>query len=430
MLRIALLFIGMIGAAAFAQEQPAAADDADVTVEVELPPLPDAAELPDDVDSAELGIAIRPLSAEELQGVADAWVGRLREQVTQISRARLAARQLTGDAADLVRAEVAVLELERDRLADRVEIVLDELVAKGGDPATQADYVGAVTQADLDPSDVSLLVEKLQAWAVDPDGGIAVALSLIWFVVVLVVAFVLAKILRRLVRRALNRVSRASTLLKDFLAGLVSKATLLVGFILGLSFLGLNIGPLVAAIGAAGLVVGLALQGTLSNFASGILILMYRPYDVGDVINAAGGVSGKVEAMTLVSTTILTFDNQRIVVPNNNVWGETITNLTALPTRRVDLTFGVGYGDDLDRAMAVLDELCQAHSLILGEPEPTIKVIEHGDSSVNLICRPWTKTADYWTVFFDLQKQVKERFDAGGISIPFPQRDVHVHQSA
>ena len=400
------------------------------TTAPDLPPLPEATALPDDVAAEELAIVVRPLDAEELAPVVEDWRGRLRDKVEQTSRVRRAA--LLADDADEradLRRRVAELELDRGKLADRVELLLDAYDDRGGEAGEARAYVAAVTDAGLDPGDFGVLAEKARAWAVDPDGGVAVVLNILYFLVILIFAFILAKILRRLTLRALGRVSKASVLLRTFLAGLVSKVVMLVGFIVAISFLGVNIGPLVAAIGAAGLVVGLALQGTLSNFASGILILLYRPYDVGDVISAAGGVGGKVEAMTLVSTTIVTFDNQRIVVPNNNIWGETITNLTGLPTRRVDMTFGVGYGDDLDRVMAVLEQVCRDHPLVLSDPPPLIKVVSHGDSSVGVTCRPWARTGDYWTVHWDFQKLVKQAFDREGITIPFPQRDVHLRRA-
>jgi small conductance mechanosensitive channel len=196
-----------------------------------------------------------------------------------------------------------------------------------------------------------------------------------------------------------------------------------------LPIIGINIGPVLALIGAAGLVVGLALQGTLSNFASGVLILIYRPYDINDIIEA-GGVSGLVSSMTLVCTTIKTLDNKLITVPNNSVWNDTITNITGSKERRVDLVFGIGYGDDFSKAQKILQNILTNHPLVLAQPEPNVRVHELGDSSVNLICRPWVKTNDYWDVHWDVIETVKREFDAEGISIPFPQRDVHVIPSA
>jgi small conductance mechanosensitive channel len=200
---------------------------------------------------------------------------------------------------------------------------------------------------------------------------------------------------------------------------------LLIGFVVALGALGLNVTPLVAAIGAAGLVIGLALQGTLSNFASGVLILIYRPFDVGDAVKV-GGVSGTVEAMNLVQTTILTWDNQIQYVPNNEIWDSVITNINGRDIRRVDMVFGIGYGDDMAKAESIIGQVIEQHDLILAEPAPTIKVNELGDNSVNFVVRPWVKNADYWGVYWDLTRKIKEQFDAEGVGIPFPQRDIHL----
>jgi small conductance mechanosensitive channel len=183
---------------------------------------------------------------------------------------------------------------------------------------------------------------------------------------------------------------------------------------------------LLAGLGIAGFVIGFALQDTLSNFASGLMILVYRPYDVGDAIEA-GGVIGSVSQMNLVSTMIMTFDNQLLVVPNNKIWGDVIRNITNQNTRRVDMTFGIGYSDDVSKAERVLTEIVTSHEKVLEDPAPMIRLHELGDSSVNFIVRPWSKTSDYWDVYWDVTREVKRRFDTEGISIPFPQRDVHIY---
>ena len=174
-----------------------------------------------------------------------------------------------------------------------------------------------------------------------------------------------------------------------------------------------------------GFIIGFALQGTLGNFAAGLMILMHRPYDVGDVVSTAG-VTGFVKSMNLNTTTIKTFDNQVVVVPNGSIWGDNIINVTGSDTRRVDMVFGIGYGDDIGKAQGILEDILKSHELVLADPEPNVKVHELGDSSVNFVCRPWTQTSNYWTVYWDITRTVKERFDAEGVSIPFPQRDVHV----
>ena len=168
--------------------------------------------------------------------------------------------------------------------------------------------------------------------------------------------------------------------------------------------------------------------GTLGSFASGLMIMVYRPFDVDDYVSAAG-VEGTVKEMSLVSTTVLTLDNKVLIIPNKMVWSYTIVNFTGRDQRRVDLVFGIGYGDDIQQAINVLTEVASGHPLVLGQPGTKIAVDELADSSVNLFCRPWVKTSDYWAVRWDLTRQVKERFDAEGISIPFPQRDVHMQSN-
>ena len=198
-----------------------------------------------------------------------------------------------------------------------------------------------------------------------------------------------------------------------------------IGLLIALSQIGFSLGPLLAGLGIAGFVIGFALQDTLSNFASGLMILFYRPFDVGDVIDSSG-VFGEVSHMSLVNTTILTFDNQTLIVPNSKIWGNVIKNVTAQRIRRVDFLFGISYGDYIPDVEVVIWDILNSHELILKDPVPLVKVHELGESSVNIAVRPWVKTADYWTVYWDINRTVKLRFDEQGISIPFPQRDVHI----
>ncbi len=228
------------------------------------------------------------------------------------------------------------------------------------------------------------------------------------------------------VERALNAsMLHLSHLLRRMIISTARNLVVIFGVLIAISQLGISLGPLLAGLGIAGFIIGFALQDTLSNFASGVMILLYRPFDVGDVVDA-GGVKGKVSSMSLVNTTFMTFDNQRLVVPNNNIWGSVITNVTAQKKRRVDLMFGISYGDDIERAEKILHEIVASYDAVLDDPEPMIKLHELAESSVNFIVRPWVKTDDYWDTYWDLTKAVKKRFDEEGISIPFPQRDVHV----
>jgi len=209
----------------------------------------------------------------------------------------------------------------------------------------------------------------------------------------------------------------------------VRRGLLVIGLFVGLSALEVNIGPVLAVIGAAGFVIAFALQNSLSNFASGILMLIYRPFDLGDFVNVAG-TQGKVDSMNLLSTQLRMPDNQLVIVPNNSVWGDVIINVTGITRRRIDLVFGIGYSDDIDKAQKILQDIVDGHEDILKEPEAVIRLHELADSSVNFICRPWVKPGDYWDVYWYITREVKRRFDAEGISIPFPQQDVHIYQEA
>jgi small conductance mechanosensitive channel len=216
-----------------------------------------------------------------------------------------------------------------------------------------------------------------------------------------------------------------SKLLRRMVMSSVRNIIIVLGILIALSQIGIRLGPLLAGLGVVGFVIGFALQDTLSNFASGMMILIYRPFDVGDLIEAAG-VSGKVNKMSLVNTTVLTLDNQTILIPNNKIWSDVVKNVTGQTMRRIDLMFGVSYSDDIPKTERVLQEILDSHDKVLAEPEPIVRLHELADSSVNFVVRPWVDTDDYWEVYWDITRSVKIRFDEEGISIPFPQRDVHI----
>jgi small conductance mechanosensitive channel len=326
------------------------------------------------------------------------------------------------------------LREERTVLIDRLKAVLDELETKTDkeDADTLAKvtdyrlYISSVQGIRLDVKDTTSTWIAVKGWLTSEEGGLRWAQNVALFIGILVGAWILSKILSRAVHRGLKMAGKVSQLLENFLVGTVRWVVMAVGVIMALAALEVSIGPLLAVVGAAGFVIAFALQDSLSNFASGLMILFFRPFDVGDVVDA-GGVSGKVTTMNLVSTTIKTFDNKDMVVPNNKIWQDVITNATGVDTRRVDMEFGIGYDDDVDKAQAILEEIVAAHPKALKDPEPTIRLNTLADSSVNFICRPWARTADYWDVYWDVTKAVKQRFDAEGIGIPFPQRDVHLY---
>lgn len=289
---------------------------------------------------------------------------------------------------------------------------------------------GDITQDVLNFNVASSLIEDWMNVAKDQalDNGPSVTFKIVVFTLIIFLSSLVAKVVTRIATKAVSSSKlRFSKLLQDFFISLSSKAIFAIGLLVALSQLGFELGPLLAGFGIAGVIIGFALQDTLSNFASGMMILIYRPFDVGDLINAAG-VTGRVSHMSLVSTTIKTLDNQRLIVPNNKIWGDTINNITAEHQRRVDLVFGISYSDNIEHAETILKDIVEQHPKVQATPEPIVKLHTLGESSVDFIVRPWVSPDDYWDVYWDITRAVKMRFDAEGISIPFPQRDVHIYQ--
>jgi small conductance mechanosensitive channel len=222
--------------------------------------------------------------------------------------------------------------------------------------------------------------------------------------------------------------SKYDDMLIDFVKAIINAILMLFVIVASLDQLGVNTTSMVAILGAAGLAIGLSLQGSLQNFASGVMLLLFRPFKAGDFIDA-GGEMGTVKTISIFTTMMTTPDNKQIIVPNGKIYGGNITNFSAHDTRRVDMIVGIGYDSDLKKAKKILNEMVAADDRILKEPAPTVAVAELADSSVNFVVRPWVASADFWAVKFDFNEAVKLRFDAEGISIPFPQMDVHVHKN-
>ncbi|MBP7662733.1 MAG: mechanosensitive ion channel [Shewanella sp.] len=335
-------------------------------------------------------------------------------------------------------AQTSHVMMLKERLAQNsqsLNIDISLLDALGHDTAalkkTLFSVSGDITQDVLNFDVASSLVEQWLNTAQEQaiNHGPTVVFKLFVFCLILFIAGLAGKLAKQIVKNTVsNSKLNLSKLLQDFFTSLSGKAVFTIGLLIALSQLGIELGPLLAGFGIAGVIIGFALQDTLSNFASGMMILIYRPYDVGDLINAAG-VTGRVSHMSLVSTTIKTMDNQRLIIPNNKIWGDTINNITAEHQRRVDMTFGISYSDSIEQAEAILKSIVEAHPKVQPLPEPTIKLHLLSESSVDFIVRPWAKPEDYWEVYWDITREVKMRFDAEGISIPFPQRDVHIYQT-
>ena len=247
-------------------------------------------------------------------------------------------------------------------------------------------------------------------------------------VIAAIVIFVIGKwisgVLSRAVGKAMGR-AQSDEILVKFVANIAYAALLAFVILAALAQLGIQTTSFIAIIGAAGLAIGLALQGSLSNFAAGVMLIIFRPFKVGDFIEAAG-TSGVVEEILIFSTKMRSPDNKQLYVPNGGILSGTIVNYSAKEQRRVDMVFGCGYGDDIRKAKALLEQIVADNALVLDEPAPTIGVLELGDNSVNFAVRPWVNNSDYWDAYFQITEAVKQGFDEAGISIPFPQRDVHL----
>jgi small conductance mechanosensitive channel len=248
-------------------------------------------------------------------------------------------------------------------------------------------------------------------------------------IILALVIYVVGKWITKRVTRLVTKLMQARDVdptLVDFLANIVYAVLLVAVIIAALDTLGLPVTSLLAVVGAAGLAVGLALKDSLGNFAAGVMLVLFRPFSKGDFVEAAG-VSGSIDDVRIFSTILTTPDNKQITIPNAQVYAGTITNYTAKDMRRVDMVFGVSYDDDLKVAREVLTRVCTSHPKVLAEPAFKIFVMNLGDNSVDFAVRPWAKTEDYWTVWGDVLEQGKVELEAAGCSIPYPQRDVHVH---
>jgi small conductance mechanosensitive channel len=272
--------------------------------------------------------------------------------------------------------------------------------------------IDSVAQQSLD-----MAVSLVSAWGLKVLGAL----------VVLFVGRIAAGWVRRLVRRGLTAANVDATLV-PFISGVAYYIILISVFMAVLGLVGIQTASLLAVMGAAGLAVGLALQGTLSNVASGVMLLFFRPFQVGDYIEA-GGTAGSVEAIGLFTTTLNTPDNVKILIPNSSVYGQTIKNYAANDTRRNDMVVGISYDDNIGLAVDTIRRVLSADNRVLAEPEAVVAVAELADSSVNIVVRPWCKKEDYWGLRFDMMQTLKEELEAAGCSIPYPQRDVHLYEA-
>ncbi|GAB5450369.1 MAG: mechanosensitive ion channel family protein [Halioglobus sp.] len=374
----------------------------------------------------ELEAALR----ENLYLRAETLVGRLQFSQSALDELKLQLEEHPKEA-DLLSAARKLNAMHVEDL-ERLKVVSELMARVGMDNALyKAELLQQgqeISVRDFEPDVLRALVQE--EWVLFRDSAREHAPDLLFNLALILLVLFVTRILARLVRRLVTHLCERSsgdmsTLLKDVLASVSGGTVTLIGIFVALSMAGFALGPMLAGLGVAGFIVGFALQDTLGNFAAGSMILLYRPYDVDDFVEVAGA-SGLVKKMSLVSTTITTFDNQTLVVPNSKIWGDVIKNVTAQDIRRVDLEFRISYADDIEKAEQLLRDVVNEHPSTLEEPAPLIKVHSLGESSVNVIVRPWVKTAEYWAAYWDITREVKLRFDREGLHVPYPRRDYHV----
>ena len=272
----------------------------------------------------------------------------------------------------------------------------------------------------LQQIDINKYIEMVTYWVTTYSVKIIAAL------LILFIGKWLARKITKLITKLMEKNNVDITLVR-FLDSIMYYSMMVMVVIAAAGQLGINTTSFLTIVGAAGLAIGLALKDSLSNFASGVMLVLFRPYRVHDYVDI-GGVAGTVMSISLFTTELNTVDNKKVIVPNASITSNVITNVTANPTRRVDLVIGIGYGDDIKKAKEVIHSVLAEEKRLLAEPAPVVAVSELGDSSVNFVVRPWVKTSDYWNVYFALHENIKIAFDENGISIPFPQTDVHLFQ--
>jgi small conductance mechanosensitive channel len=363
-----------------------------------------------------------PLTLEELSALAAEWQGITKDLTERVVEATIVAQRKGADATAEELERVVDLTQQRRAGFDRYTSVIDSLQNKGGDEAevaTYRAYRSAIVVEETQRADWRTLMNRGLAWAAAPDGGLGIAIDVAIVVAAFLGLLVVARMLKGFARRMFGRVPNLSKLLQAFLAVVVYWLAIAIGLMIVLAALGVNITPLFALVGGASFIVAFAMQDTLGNLAAGLMIMLNRPFDEGDYITA-GGTSGTVAAVSIVSTMVRTPDNQVIYIPNSKVWGDVITNATASELRRLDLEFGIDYGDDADAAIDTILEIARADPRVLDDPEPWVRLTNLGESSVDLTARLWCRADDYWELKFALTKAVKTAFDARGITIPYP----------
>jgi small conductance mechanosensitive channel len=383
------------------------------------------------IDEKTLGLILVALTERDLAEVAEAWREIIKSHVLRMARLRLEMDAADTERRAALRGDFIKLQEDRAALSANFRTVVNAWEDKGA-PADEVAqfrrYHRAVLVEGAAYTDTLSSFDRLLQWLGDPKGAIADGLRLAVFMALAFGLAILARVTRGVSQRRLDRIRGLSGLLRDKLAAASYWVVLCAGIVFLLARYGVNLTPILALLGGASFILAFAMQDALGNLASGVMILLTRPFDVGDYVTV-GGVGGTVKSLGVAATTIATPDNQAIMIPNNQVWGSAIVNATGYSTRRLDLVFDVSYDSDLAMVLAILRNVVETNPMSLADPRPSIEVGELGDNSVKILCRPWVRTPDYWRLRWDLMAAVKARFDEEGIAIPFPQMDVHVEPS-
>ena len=301
--------------------------------------------------------------------------------------------------------------------------VVAQQVASVAAGAIQKPVVNAAQALTAEVNNGREMVDAALKWLAE--NGASFVVNVLVAVLLFLIGSHLIRLVTSATQKALQKTGRVNALLQNFLCSVVNKTAWVLLAMIVVQRLGVNIAPLIAGLGVTGFILGFAFQESLGNLASGMMIAINQPFKVGDYV-AVGGIEGSVMELNMMATTLTTGDFKKVVVPNKVVWGAAITNYTAMDRRRVDMAIGIAYGMDIGKAKRIALEVMSAHPLVLADPAPITEVLSLGDSAVNLVMRPWTSPADYWTVLFAVNQAVKEAFDKNGIELPFPQLEVHL----
>lgn len=439
----AFVSVPAISQGVFAQEQSTAVESSQSPSEeemVEEKPSPQAVTAEDpNISINLLEVLLKPLPQDNLQAEADAWFALVKAKAEQISEKEAAIQRQAGQGeiggeVDTEREQTIVtvtqLETEQSDLVNRLTTVLDALDAKGGDTTTYRQYVGVVSGIKFNLTDAESLGLRFTTWLTSPEGGIRLGFNLFKFVGVLIVAMFLAPRLGRLTDHALTRVTRISNLFRGFAVMIVKRGVLVIGALLALASIGVNLGPILAVVGGASFVLAFALQSNLGNFASGLMLLINKPFDVGDEVKVAG-YWAYVDSISLASTKLKDFSNNLITLPNNTVWGGDIINYTHAEIRKMSLGINVKFNQDIDEVQKIWLDIASSHPKVLEEPAPGIFPWNQTyDYHIWVGLSAWAKTDDYWGVYVDLLKTLQKRLEENKIELAAPVHEIKLDKAS